>query len=263
MRFFGDEDGDELTMCFDFIGMQRLYLSLARSKAGPLAEALRERPAPPEDAHWATFVRNHDELTLDKLSEEERQEVFDAFGPEKRMQLYGRGLRRRLPSMLDGDMDRIRLAYSLLFSLPGTPVLFYGEEIGMGEELSAPGRSAVRTPMQWSDDPGAGFSLAPPESFPGPLVQGEFGPAAVHVAAQRNDPASLLTWFERLIRRRRETHELALGTYRAVRTRPKAVFAHRCDWAGSTVLAVHNLGKDPVALRLPVENRTDAVGLHD
>ena len=111
-------------------------------------------------SQWANFVRNHDELTLDKLSDDERQEVFDAFGPEPDMQLYGRGLRRRLPSMLGGDERRMRLAYSLLFSLPGTPVLFYGEEIGMAENLDIPGRFAVRTPMQWTGGANGGFSKA-------------------------------------------------------------------------------------------------------
>ena len=143
-RFIGDEDGDELTMIFDFIGMQHLYLALARADARPLAEALLARPPFPQHAQWATFVRNHDELTLDKLSDAERQEVFAAFGPEPDMQIYGRGLRRRMPPMLDGDPRRIRMVYSLLFSLPGTPVLFYGEEIGMGEDLAAEGRNAVR-----------------------------------------------------------------------------------------------------------------------
>ena len=175
-RFAGDEDGDELTMLFDFIGMQRLYLSLARRDARPLAKALLDRPPLPRDSQWATFVRNHDELTLDKLTERQRQEVFDAFGPDPDMQIYGRGLRRRLPPMLDGDPRRIRMVYSLLFSLPGTPVLFYGEEIGMGEELSAEGRSAVRTTMQWSPDRNGGFSTAPPSRLAAPTVQGGFGP---------------------------------------------------------------------------------------
>src|SRR5690606_1143797 len=153
----GDGDGDELTMMFDFVSMQKMYLSLARQDAGPLADALRSRPPIPPDCQWATFVRNHDELTLDKLSDDEREEVFAAFGPDEDMQPYGRGLRRRLPPMLDGDPRRLRLVYSLLFALPGTPTLFYGEEIGMGENLDAPGRLAVRTPMQWSDDRNGGF----------------------------------------------------------------------------------------------------------
>src|SRR3954468_1808595 len=161
-RFFGDEDGDELTMCFDFIGMQRLYLSLARNDPAELVKALRSRPDPQHESQWATFVRNHDELTLDKLSDDERKEVFDAFGPKESMQLYGRGLRRRLPPMLGNDPARLRMVYSLLFSLPGTPVLFYGEEIGMGENLAAEGRNAVRTPMQWTPDVNGGFSTADP-----------------------------------------------------------------------------------------------------
>ena len=161
------------------------------------------------------------------------------------MQVYGRGLRRRLPTMLDGDEARIRMAYSLLFSMPGTPVLFYGEEIGMGENLEVPGRLAVRTPMQWSAEPGAGFSTADEEAFPAPLVTGEYAPDQVNVAAQRVDSGSLLNWFERLIRRRRETHELALGGIEVIQTEPVAVFAHRCDWNGETVVVVHNLAAEP------------------
>ncbi|HEX8867399.1 MAG TPA: alpha-amylase family glycosyl hydrolase, partial [Lentzea sp.] len=149
MAYYGQGVGDELTMCFDFVGMQAMYLALARQSSGPLVKALQERPQPPRDGHWATFVRNHDELTLDKLPEDERQEVFDAFGPDPSMQLYGRGLRRRLPSMLKGDQRRIRMVYSLLFTLPGTPVLFYGEELGLVEDLSLEGRLAVRVPMDW------------------------------------------------------------------------------------------------------------------
>ena len=168
--FFGGTEGDELSMQFDFIGMQNLYLSLARQDARPLAGALKKRPDISQESQWATFVRNHDELTLDKLRPKERDEVFAAFGPEPEMQMYGRGLRRRLPTMLDGDPRRIRMAYSLLFSLPGTPVLFYGEEIGMGENLDVPGRLAVRTPMQWSPQRNGGFSGARPSQLRRPLV---------------------------------------------------------------------------------------------
>ncbi len=228
-----------------------------------MAKALTSRPAISPDCQWATFVRNHDELTLDKLSEEERQEVFAAFGPEEHMQIYGRGLRRRLPPMLGGDPRRVRMVYSLLFSLPGTPVLFYGEEIGMGENLDIEGRMSVRTPMQWTSGPAGGFSSAPPSKLAAAPVQGGYSADHVNVTDQRRDPDSLLNWFERLIRRRRETHELALGTYRAVRTRPKAVFAHRCDWDGSTVIAVHNLGAEAVDVRIAVDDVPDAVAVDD
>jgi hypothetical protein len=149
LKYFGAAEGNELNMQFDFLSMQNLYLSLAREDARPLAKSLGSRPRIHPDNKWAMFVRNHDELTLD--SDAEREEVFAAFGPDEDMQMYGRGLRRRLPTVLNGDPARIRMVYSLIFALPGTPVLFYGEEIGMGEDLSAKGRSAVRTPMQWND----------------------------------------------------------------------------------------------------------------
>jgi maltose alpha-D-glucosyltransferase/alpha-amylase len=252
-EFFGDEDGDELNLVFNFSVMQRIYLALARHDATPVEEALASLPSVPFDSQWATFLRNHDELTLDQLSEAERQEVFDAFGPDPDMQLYGRGLRRRLPPMLDGDEPRLRMVYSLLFSLPGTPVLFYGEEIGMGENLAAPGRAAVRTPMQWSDDPGAGFSTADPSTFPAPIADGRYAPLAVNVFAQRRDPQSLLNWFERLIRRRKETPEFGLGQWDVLTNDVPAVLAHRCQWEGTTVVAVHNFSAEPCELELKLD----------
>jgi trehalose synthase len=244
-QFFGDEDGDELTMLFDFIGMQALYLSLARTDAAPLAKALTGRPPVSPDSQWATFVRNHDELTLDKLSDDERAEVFAAFGPEERMQVYGRGLRRRLPPMLDGDPRRIRMVYSLLFSLPGTPVLFYGEEIGMGEDLDAEGRLAVRTPMQWTSGTNGGFSAADAPDLPGPVVDGGFAPEFVNVADQRRDPDSLLSFMKLLIRRYRESPELGWGTFTVLEQPHPGVLAHLCSWDDGALVAVHNLGAEP------------------
>jgi trehalose synthase len=262
--FFGD--GDELELLFDFPLMQAMYLALARSDATPLRDALEARPPIPEDAQWAVFVRNHDELTLDQLSEGERAEVFEAFGPDEDMQLYDRGLRRRLPPMLDGDPDRIRLVYSLLFSLPGTPVLFYGEEIGMGENLDVEGRLSVRTPMQWSEERNGGFSSARPAQTPRPVPEGRFGPLAVNVAQQRRDEDSLLNWMERVIRRRRETPELGWGRASLLDAGDEAVLAHRCDWETSAVIAVHNLSPAPRQVSLDVgdpDDRKEIVDLLD
>ena len=156
-RFFGDEDGDELHMCLNFNINQAMALALVREEAAPLVEALRALTPIPEDAQWGNFVRNHDEWSLDKLSEAERQEVFATFGPEADMQLFGRGLRRRLPSMLGGDQARMRMVYSPHVLAAGAPVLFYGEEIGMAENLEIDGRMSVRSPMQWSGEANAGL----------------------------------------------------------------------------------------------------------
>ena len=248
--YFGDAEGDEVDLLFDFPVMQAMYLALARQQAQPLADALRARPEIPSDCQWAMFARNHDELTLDQLSDEERAEVFAAFGPDEDMQLFGRGLRRRLPPMLGGDAQRLRMVYSLLFSLPGTPVLFYGEEIGMGENLAIDGRMSVRTPMQWTDEPAAGFSRARPSRLRRPIPKGAYGPLAVNVADQRRDHESLLNWMERVIRRRRETPELGWGRTELLDSGHEAVLAHRSCWESSEVLALHNLGAEPVELRL-------------
>jgi len=239
--FFGDEDGDELHMILSFTMNQALYLSLAREEATPLEQALQALPPIATENSWANFVRNHDELSLDKLTEEERQEVFAAFGPDKGMQLYGRGIRRRLPTMLDGDQRRLRLAYSLMFSLPGIPALFYGEEIGLAENLDIPDRYAVRTPMQWSAEPHGGFSPATVKTLRRPIpTDPRFAPERVNVAAQRRDPDALLSWMERLIRQRKERPEIGWGRTTLIETASPAIFAHRCDWAESVVMIVHN-----------------------
>jgi trehalose synthase len=261
--YFGDEQGDEVQMLFNFPLMQRLHLSLARGDAGPLADAIRKTPRISDDCQFANFVRNHDELQLNQLSDEERGAVFEEFGPEEEHQLYGRGLRRRLPDMIDGDPRRMRLAYSLLFSLPGTPVLFYGEEIGMGENLDIPDRMSVRAPMQWTDEKNGGFSSAPPSRLRRPVVEGRFGPLAVNVAAQREDPDSMLNWLERVIRRRRETPEIGWGDWTVLETDASAVLAHRCDWEGRSVVAVHNLGAEPCVARIELGEVPEGGALHD
>ncbi|MDT0213910.1 alpha-amylase family protein [Rothia sp. ARF10] len=258
-EYFGAEAGDELHMMFDFIGMQKLYLSMAREDARPLAEALTDRPPIHPSCQWATFVRNHDELTLDKLSDTEREEVFAAFGPDPEMQIYDRGLKRRLPPMLDGDPRRVRMAYSLLFSLPGTPTLFYGEEIGMGEDLAGDGRHAVRTPMQWSPDASGGFSKAPTRRLVRRPTPGGFGPEHVNVVDQRTDPDSLWTFMRHLVQTYRSCPELGWGDFTLLRQyapQSDAVLAHQCSTGEAAVIAVHNLGAEPCTVTLDVSEWT-------
>ncbi|SDE03052.1 alpha-amylase family protein [Auraticoccus monumenti] len=250
--YFGGGDGDELQMMFDFVTMQASYLAMARGEAAPLAAALAGRPELHPRCQWATFLRNHDELTLDQLSEEERQEVFAAFGPEESMQVYDRGLKRRLPTMLGGDPRRVRLAYSLMFSLPGTPSIYYGEEIGMGEDLQAAGRMAVRTPMQWSRARNGGFSAAEPEQLIQRVVPDGYGPEHVNAADQRHDPDSLFSFIKALVAVRRSCPELGWGTFALIEQPHPSVLAHRCDLDEVSMVAVHNLGPDPVTLSLDV-----------
>jgi glycosidase len=262
-QFFGGERGDELTMQFDFITMQNLYLSLARQDAAPLIDALLSRPSISPDSQWANFVRNHDELTLDKLTDDERAEVFEAFGPEERMQLFGRGLRRRLPPMLEGDPRRVRMVYSLMFSLPGTPVLFYGEEIGMGENLDAEGRMAVRTPMQWNAGKNGGFSNAAPSKLPKKLVDGGFGPTHVNVADQRRDPDSLLHFIETIVRHYRNAPEFGWGTFELLEQPNTAVIAHALGWDEGKVVALHNFASEPADVSLTIPGAEASTNLGD
>ncbi|GAA4189860.1 alpha-amylase family protein [Gryllotalpicola kribbensis] len=254
VEYFGGDDADELNMQFDFVGMQAMYLALARQSSEPLRQALIGRPKLIADSQWANFVRNHDELTLDKLTDAEREEVFAAFGPEERMQAYGRGLRRRLPPMLGGDQARIRMVYSLLFALPGTPVLFYGEEIGMGENLDAPGRLAVRAPMQWSgSSPNGGFSNADASQLVAPVVPGEFGPENVNVEAQRTDPDSLLAFITRLTHRYRECPELGWGEATVVDHPNPAVLVLVNRWDDSGMVTIHNFSADELEVELELD----------
>jgi trehalose synthase len=258
--FFG-EHGDLLHMQFAFLINQHLWLSLARRSAEPLETIVRSLPKVPPDSAWATFLRNHDELSLDKLTEPQREEVFAAFAPQEDMRLYGHGVRRRVAPMLGGDPDRLRMAWSLVFSLPGTPVMLYGDEIGMGEDLELPDRMSVRVPMQWTDGDNGGFSPAPADRLVRPVADGDFGPATVNVEAQRRDRDSLLNWMERVIRTRKERPELGWGSSTLIETAAPSIFAHRCDWEGSTVVAVHNLAEEDA--EADVDLGDDAVAVDD
>ena len=258
--YFGD--GDMIHMSFNFWANQHLFLALARKDATPIREAYAELPPIPQWCQWNNFLRSHDELDLGRLGDGEREEVFRAFGPEPEMQLYGRGIRRRLAPMFDNDRRRIELAHSLMLTLPGTPVLRYGDEIGMGDDLSLPARESVRTPMQWNDGPNGGFSAAAPDrlALP-PIADGEYGYRSVNVAAQRRDPDSLLNRLERMLRRRKECHEFGLGECTWLDAGRAEVLAYRFDLGDTTCFVVHNLSPKRVKYVLPIGDVREA--LHD
>jgi maltose alpha-D-glucosyltransferase / alpha-amylase len=246
MNYFGD-DGDRMHMMFNFQVNQNLFYALASGDVRPLTKALVATRPRPATAQWGTFLRNHDELDLGRLTEKQRQVVFRAFGPDKDMQLYDRGIRRRLAPMLNGDRRRAELAYSLLFSLPGTPILRYGDELGMGEDLNLPERNATRTPMQWSTEPNAGFTRARKPILP-IIHDGPYSFEKVNAAAQRRDPQSFLNWTERMIRMRKEVPEIGWGDFRIVDVRQPGILALVYEWRNNSVLIVHNLRDEAVQI---------------
>jgi maltose alpha-D-glucosyltransferase/alpha-amylase len=249
-KYFGADGGTGIHMMFNFWVNQHLFYALATADAAPLAEALLATRDIPRTSQWAQFLRNHDELDLGRLTDEQRAAVFARLGPEERMQLYGRGIRRRLAPML-GDRPQLELANSLLFSLPGTPVIRYGDEIGMGDDLDLPERDAVRTPMQWSSEPQGGFSTAAKTVEP-VIGDGIWGYGRVNVEAQRRDPESLLNWTARMIRLRKECPEIGWGSWEILDTGCPQALAMRYDWRGNSLLVVHNFDTKPHELRIRV-----------
>jgi maltose alpha-D-glucosyltransferase/alpha-amylase len=251
LEYFGD-DGDRLQMMFNFQVNQNLFYALAAADVRPLVGALEKTKQRPATAQWAMFLRNHDELDLGRLTKRQRERVFAEFGPDKDMQLYDRGIRRRLAPMLRNDRRRLELAYSLMLTLPGTPVIRYGDEIGMGDDLSLPERECARTPMQWSSEPLAGFTDA--RRAVGKVIgEGPFGFAHVNVAEQRRDPSSLLNWMERVIRMRKEILEVSWGDFEVLPLDDNAILMMRYTWRGNSVLFLHNLSDAPceAAFHLP------------
>jgi maltose alpha-D-glucosyltransferase/alpha-amylase len=247
MEYFGDA-GDRMHMMFNFQANQHLFHALASADSRPLGAALNATRTRPATAQWGMFLRNHDELDLGRLTKKQRQTVFEAFGPDKNMQLYERGIRRRLASMLDGDQRRLQLAYSLLFTLPGTPVIRYGDEIGMGDDLSLPERDCARTPMQWSDEPNGGFTKSAKPVLP-VITGGPYGFETVNAAFQRRDPESLLNWTERIVRMRKEVPEIGWGDFTIIQGDDPAVLIMRYDWRNNSVLFLHNLDAKPREIR--------------
>lgn len=241
-NFFGK--GKEIHMLFNFYLNNYLFLAFARKSARPVIEALNKLPAISGEEQMATFLRNHDELDLERLSEDEREEVYAAFAPEEDMKIFGRGIRRRIPPMLNNDRRRLELAYSLLYTIPGTPVIRYGQEIGMGDDLSQKGRTSVRTVMQWSNEKNGGFSTAESEDLIRPAIaDGENGYKKINVNDQRRDPESFLNWTERAIRLRKVCPEFGWGEYKVIDNDNPAVLLHYCKWHSGVAVAVHNFSE--------------------
>ncbi len=261
MQYFGD-DGDRMQMMFNFQVNQYLFYALASSDTRPLVKAIAKTETRPETAQWGIFLRNHDELDLGRLSEKQRQAVFAAFGPKKEDQLYDRGIRRRLAPMLGGDRRRIELAYSLMFTLPGTPVLRYGDELGMGDDLRLPERVCCRTPMQWSTEPQGGFTKSDKPVVP-VISDGPYGFQHINAAEQRRDSNSMLNWMERMIRMRKEVPEVGWGNFKALKTNDNSVLALRYDWRSNSVLFLHNFADEPreVAFSSGVKGNDDLINL--
>ena len=250
LEYFG-ASGERVQMMFNFAVNQHLFYALATGDSRPLIKALKATKTSEATAQWGQFLRNHDELDLGRLTPEQRQAVFAAFAPDEDMQLYGRGIRRRLAPMLQGDRRRLELAYSMMMALPGTPVLRYGDEIGMGENLRLPERNCARTPMQWSTEPQGGFSKSEKPILP-VISGGAYGFEHVNVAQQRRDPDSLMNWMERMIRMRKEAPEIGWGAFSILQTRTPEVLAIRYDWRNNSVLVVHNLSALPREVWLEV-----------
>jgi maltose alpha-D-glucosyltransferase/alpha-amylase len=242
--YFGD-GSNEFHMGFHFPLMPRIFMALRREDRTPLEWILNRTPAIPDDCQWCIFLRNHDELTLEMVTEEERQWMWEEYAPQPRMRL-NLGIRRRLAPLLDNNKQKILLANSILFTMPGSPILYYGDEIGMGDNIWLPDRNGVRTPMQWNAQPGAGFSTAPEEQYYSPLIHDNiYGTELVNVETQRNDPQSLYNRIRHMIAVRKGHRVFGLGNFQWVKCSPaegkKAILAYMRTYTDEKVLVVQNL----------------------
>jgi maltose alpha-D-glucosyltransferase / alpha-amylase len=248
VEYFGD--GDECHMAFHFPVMPRMFMALRRERAAPIVEILERTPAIPEGCQWGLFLRNHDELTLEMVTDEERDYMYSEYARDLRMKINV-GIRRRLAPLLDNGRNEIELLTAILFSLPGSPVLYYGDEIAMGDNIYLGDRDGVRTPMQWTGDRNGGFSRADfAQLYSPPLMDPVYGYQAVNVEAQLRTPTSLLRWLRRFIALRREHPVFGLGSYAALEPSNPHIYAHvRCS-EDDVILCVHNLARTAQAVQL-------------
>ncbi|HET7844506.1 MAG TPA: maltose alpha-D-glucosyltransferase, partial [Xanthomonadales bacterium] len=247
-EYFGA--GDECHMAFHFPLMPRMYMAIAKEDRFPITDIMRQTPSIPAGCQWAIFLRNHDELTLEMVTDSERDYLWEVYASERRARI-NLGIRRRLAPLLERDRRRIELMTSLLLSMPGTPVIYYGDEIGMGDNIHLGDRDGVRTPMQWSPDRHGGFSRADPERLVlPPIMDPMFGFGAVNVEAQRRDAHSLLNWTRRMVALRNHHKAFGRGGIRFLYPRNRRVLAYLREHDGDTLLCVANLARTPQAVEL-------------
>jgi maltose alpha-D-glucosyltransferase / alpha-amylase len=248
--YFGD--GDEFHMGFHFPVMPRIFMSLRKEDIEPVRWILNRTPPIPETCQWCIFLRNHDELTLEMVTEEERQWVWEQYAPEPRMRL-NLGIRRRLAPLLQNNQARIQLAHSLLFTLPGSPILYYGDEIGMGDNIWLPDRNGVRTPMQWTDGLNAGFSTADPRELYSPVISdGPYHPEKVNVAKQSANPASLFNAIKHMIAVRKSSLTFGQGEFLWVEADESKIAAYIRYYRGEDILIVNNLSADDITCEVTI-----------
>jgi maltose alpha-D-glucosyltransferase / alpha-amylase len=252
VEYFGD--GDECHMCFHFPVMPRMFMSVRREDATPVYEILGGTPEIPNNCQWGLFLRNHDELTLEMVTDEERDYMYAEYAKDPRMKL-NLGIRRRLAPLLDMGRDEIELMTAILFSLPGSPVLYYGDEIGMGDNVYLGDRDGVRTPMQWTSDRNGGFSKADfAQLYLPPLMDPVYGYQAINVEAQLRHSTSLLRWTRRFIALRKEHPVFGLGDYKPLEPSNNKIFAHIRTYEDDVILCVHNMARSAQAVELDLSD---------
>ena len=249
-QYFGG--GDEFHMAFHFPLMPRMFMAVHSADRRPITDMYLHTPSIPENCQWCLFLRNHDELTLEMCTDPERDYMYYAYAQDPLMKL-NMGIRRRLAPLVGNDRGKLQLLHALLFSLPGSPIIYYGDEIGMGDNIHLGDRNGVRTPMQWSADRNAGFSMVEPPQLYGPVITDPvYGYQAINVEAQLRTPASLLSWMRRIIAVRKTTRVFGRGTLRFLEPGNTRVLAYLREWSGETILVVANLAgsAEPVELNL-------------
>ncbi len=255
--YFGE--GDECHMAFHFPLMPRMYMALAQEDRHPIADILRQTPDIPSNCQWALFLRNHDELTLEMVTDDERDYLWRIYATDSRARI-NLGIRRRLAPLLDNDRRKIELMNALLFSLPGTPVLYYGDELGMGDNYYLGDRDGVRTPMQWSADRNGGFSRADPQRlYLPPVMDAIYGYQSINVEAQQRSPSSLLNWMRRMIMVRKNHSAFGRGALRLLYPRNRKILAFVREHEDQRVLCVFNMGRSAQAVELDLREFRGAV----